>query len=80
MRQMVSFEALRAAIGCGRSKRAFRLWLWRQTRDRGFPAPVQVGGNTVQWYLDEIEAHLAALPRVGGARGPKPTQPPQASA
>jgi hypothetical protein len=31
--------------------------------DRGFPAPLELGANTLAWDLDEVEAFVAALPR-----------------
>jgi hypothetical protein len=41
--------------------------------ERGFPAPRELGPNTLAWDLDEAEAYVAALPR----RVPKAsTKPP----
>jgi prophage regulatory protein len=36
---------------------------WRRVRDGTFPAPIQIGPNSVAWYEDEIEAWLSAQPR-----------------
>ena len=34
--------------------------LWRWTRRKGFPAPIQLGPNTVGWLTTEIDEWLAA--------------------
>lgn len=41
---------------------------WRRVRNQTFPTPVQLGPNSMGWYEDEIEAWLAARPRVHYAR------------
>jgi len=50
-----------------------RTQIWRDIRDGKFPAPVQLGPNSIGWYEDEVAERLAALPRVAYA-------PPQADA
>jgi prophage regulatory protein len=40
-----------------------RVQRWRMTKAGMFPAPVQLGPNSVGWYEDEIDAWLAAQPR-----------------
>jgi prophage regulatory protein len=44
-----------------------RTQAWRDIRDNRFPAPVQVGPNSVAWYEDEIDAYVASRPRVSYA-------------
>jgi prophage regulatory protein len=41
-----------------------RVQRWRRVRKGTFPAPVQLGPNSIGWYEDEIEAWLAERPRV----------------
>ncbi len=41
-----------------------RVQRWRDAREGKFPSPVRLGANAVGWYEDEIEAWLAARPRV----------------
>src|SRR5215472_78101 len=36
---------------------------WRGVRSGTFPAPVEIGPNSVGWYEDEIDAWLATRPR-----------------
>jgi prophage regulatory protein len=40
-----------------------RVQRWRKIRAGKFPAPVQLGPNSVAWFEDEILAWLAAQPR-----------------
>lgn len=40
-----------------------RVQLWRDIRDGRFPAPIQLGPNSIGWYRTEIDAWLAARPR-----------------
>lgn len=44
-----------------------RVQRWRRVRKGTFPAPVQLGPNSIGWYEDEIEAWLAERPRVSYA-------------
>jgi prophage regulatory protein len=41
-----------------------RVQRWRRVRKGTFPAPVQLGPNSIGWYEDEIEHWLAERPRV----------------
>jgi len=41
-----------------------RVQRWRLIREGRFPAPVQLGSNSIGWWEDEIEAWLASRPRV----------------
>ncbi len=47
-----------------RRRKKSRTQTWRDVRAGTFPAPVQIGPNSVGWYEDEVEANLASLPRV----------------
>ena len=40
-----------------------RVTIWRAIRDNKFPAPIQLGPNSVGWFEDEIDAWLATRPR-----------------
>jgi predicted DNA-binding transcriptional regulator AlpA len=42
----------------------------------GFPAPYELGPNTLAWDLDEVEAYVASLPR----RVPKVSGKPASTA
>jgi prophage regulatory protein len=41
-----------------------RVQRWRRVRKGTFPAPIQLGPNSIGWFEDEIDAWLAARPRV----------------
>ncbi|MGO8867320.1 MAG: helix-turn-helix transcriptional regulator [Alphaproteobacteria bacterium] len=40
-----------------------RVQLWRDIRAGKFPAPIELGANSVAWYADEVDAYLNNLPR-----------------
>lgn len=40
-----------------------RTQIWRDIRAGKFPAPVQIGENSVAWFEDEIDTYMDALPR-----------------
>ena len=40
-----------------------RVTIWRNVRAGRFPAPLELGPNSIGWYEDEIDDHLANLPR-----------------
>jgi prophage regulatory protein len=40
-----------------------RVQLWRDIRNGRFPAPIEIGPNSVAWHEVEVEAWLAARPR-----------------
>ena len=46
-----------------------RVQVWRKSRDPDddFPAPVQLGPNSIGWHEDEIETWIASRPRVNWA-------------
>ena len=41
-----------------------RTTLWRRVRAGEFPAPVQTGPNSVNWFEDEVDEAQKNLPRV----------------
>jgi len=53
---------IRGSVVCGRTGKS-RVGVWRGVRAGTFPAPVQLGPNSVGWYEDEIDAWLATRPR-----------------
>jgi prophage regulatory protein len=55
-----------------------RVQCWRDIKAGKFPAPVELGPNSVGWFEDEIEAWLATRPRrTYRAKAPKEIQPDQ---
>jgi prophage regulatory protein len=53
-----------------------RVQRWRRVRNGTFPAPVQLGPNSIGWYEDEIESWVANRPRVKyAATSPQPQTP-----
>ncbi len=51
-----------------------RVQRWRRIRAGTFPAPVQLGPNSVGWVASEIDAWLANRPRVNYAPAMEPEQ------
>ena len=57
-----------------------RYQIWKDIHAGTFPAPIELGPNSIGWYEDEVDAWLASRPRrtygpvqiYGNAR-PKPT-------
>jgi prophage regulatory protein len=45
-----------------------RVQRWRLVRAGTFPAPVQLGRNSIGWFEEEVEAWLASRPRVAYGR------------
>jgi prophage regulatory protein len=48
-----------------------RAQLWRDVRDGLFPAPIEVGPNSLAWVRDEVEAWKASRPRRTYSSAPK---------
>ncbi len=44
-----------------------RTQTWRDVRAGKFPAPVQIGPNSVGWWSDALDAHDETLSRVAWA-------------
>ncbi|HUC61634.1 MAG TPA: AlpA family phage regulatory protein [Alphaproteobacteria bacterium] len=40
-----------------------RVQLWRDIRADRFPAPIELGANSVAWFRDEVDEHLRNRPR-----------------
>ena len=40
-----------------------RVQLWRDIGADRFPAPIEIGDNSVAWFIDEVDEHLRSLPR-----------------
>ena len=40
-----------------------RITIWRDVKAGTFPAPIELGPNSVGWYEDEIDDWLASRPR-----------------
>lgn len=40
-----------------------RVQRWRDIKAGKFPAPVEIGPNSIGWFEDEVEAWLASRPR-----------------
>jgi prophage regulatory protein len=51
-----------------------RVQRWRRVRAGSFPAPVQLGPNSIGWREDEIRVWLEARPRVSYARVTAPAR------
>jgi len=49
-----------------------RVQRWRRVRAGTFPAPVQLGPNSIGWDAVEVEEWLATRPRVSYAPIPEP--------
>ncbi|MGH6670448.1 MAG: helix-turn-helix transcriptional regulator [Xanthobacteraceae bacterium] len=47
--------------------RLSRVQRWRRVRNGTFPAPIQLGANSIGWFEDEIDAWLASRVRVAYA-------------
>lgn len=40
-----------------------RQTIWQKVRDKTFPAPVELSGNSIGWYEDEVALWQERLPR-----------------
>ncbi len=40
-----------------------RIQIYRDIKAGKFPAPIELGPNSVGWFEDEIDEHLASRPR-----------------
>jgi predicted DNA-binding transcriptional regulator AlpA len=56
-------KVVRGWRGAERKTKKGRVQLWRDVRDKRFPAPFELGPNSIGWYEDEIDEWLAARPR-----------------
>ena len=51
------YRAVEKKVGKSRQQ------IWRDIRAETFPAPIELGPNSVGWYADEIDEWLASRPR-----------------
>jgi predicted DNA-binding transcriptional regulator AlpA len=56
-------RVVRGWDGASRKVSKSRTQLWRDVRDNRFPAPFQLGSNSVAWFEDELDAWLSSRPR-----------------
>jgi prophage regulatory protein len=56
-------DLIRGWRGICAEVRKSRVQLWRDIREGRFPAPIEIGANSVAWYRGEIEAWMASRPR-----------------
>jgi prophage regulatory protein len=47
-----------------------RVQIWRDIRRGLFPAPIELGPNSIAWFEDEIASHLESRPRRTYAASP----------
>jgi len=40
-----------------------RVQIWRDVKAKKFPAPVDLGPNSIGWFEDEVDAWMASRPR-----------------
>ncbi len=59
-------KIIRTPAVCKRTGKS-RTQIWRDVRDKKFPAPVQLGPNAIGWYENEIDFWLETRPRVSWA-------------
>ena len=66
-RKIVRIQSVMDQTGLSRTQ------IWRKSKnpDDDFPAPVQLGVNSIGWFQDEISAYLESLPRGYLAQAPK---------
>ncbi len=57
---IAGWKALCAKLGKPTSA---RVQIWRNVQAGNFPAPLELGPNSIGWYEDEIDAWLEARPR-----------------
>lgn len=56
-------ELIRGWAGVCKEVHKGRVQLWRDIRAGNFPAPIEIGPNSVAWVRSEIEAWKASRPR-----------------
>jgi prophage regulatory protein len=55
-------KILRGNAVCKKTGKS-RPQIWRDVRDQKFPAPIELGPNSVGWFEDEVDTWLASRPR-----------------
>jgi prophage regulatory protein len=56
-------DLIRGWAGVCAEVRRSRVQLWRDVRAGRFPAPVEIGANSVAWVRSEVDAWKASRPR-----------------
>jgi prophage regulatory protein len=56
-------ELIRGWEGICAEVKKSRVQLWRDIRTGRFPAPIELGPNSVGWFRSEVEAWKASRPR-----------------
>jgi predicted DNA-binding transcriptional regulator AlpA len=59
----VSAEIIRGWRGVSAATGKSRVQIWRDIRAGRFPAPVELGPNSIGWYRNEIDAWITGRPR-----------------
>ncbi|MBV9825733.1 MAG: AlpA family phage regulatory protein [Alphaproteobacteria bacterium] len=54
---------IRGWVAASRKTGKSRTQLWRDVRNKHFPAPIDLGPNSIGWFEDEIDEWLAARGR-----------------
>ncbi len=60
---MPSRKIIRGYKRCSEATGKSRITIWRDVKAGTFPAPIELGPNSVGWYEDEINDWLASRPR-----------------
>jgi len=56
-------KIIRGWAGAERKTETTRVTLWRGVRAGTFPAPMELGPNSIGWFEDELDEWLASRPR-----------------
>ena len=56
-------DLVRGWAGAARETGTSRVQLWRRVRAGTFPAPIELGPNSVAWFKAEIDAWKRSRPR-----------------
>ena len=56
-------QLIRGYAGVAKKVHKSRTQLWRDVRAGRFPAPFELGSNSVAWFADEIDDWVASRPR-----------------
>ena len=59
----VAGDLIRGWAGICAEVRKSRVQLWRDIRAGQFPAPIEVGANSIAWFRSEVDAWKASRPR-----------------
>lgn len=59
----ITSEIVRGWAGACAETGKSRVQLWRDVREGKFPAPLELGPNSIGWYRSEVEAWKRSRPR-----------------